>query len=172
MNQNYLFLDFDGVLNTEKYQKKLTLTGGQRADKYGPLFDPEAVDWLAEIINRTGASICLISSWGYEGEEKMRHLWKDRKMPGNLFAVCCNTPIGLNEIDLSCEDPTPEMMVGKGRDVKSFLSSVETSYNYVILDDVPDYFPEQVAHYIQVNPIIGIDENIATKAINILSYGR
>ncbi len=99
----------------------------------------------------------------------MRQLWKDRKMPGNLFAVCCNTPIGLDEIDLSCEEPTLEMMIGKGRDIKSFLSSAESPYNYVILDDVPDFFSEQMKHYIQVNPNIGIDENVATMAIDILS---
>lgn len=167
--QNFLFLDFDGVLNTEAYQKELALTDKQRADIYGPLFDPKAVEYLAEIIKKTGAEICLISSWGYEGEKKMRQLWKDRQMPGALFAVCCNIPIGFDEVDLSCEGPSPETMFGKGRYIKVFLSSIKSPHNYAILDDVPDFLPEQMTHYIQVNPVTGIDKEIADKAIDILS---
>lgn len=166
----YIFLDFDGVLNTENHQQELASVGKQRADKYGPLFDPTAIRQLERIVEETGAKICLISSWGYEGEEKMRQLWKDRKMPGELLAVCCNSPIGIDDFVLSCENPTPEMMVGKGRDVKAFLSAIKVPYQYVILDDVPDFYSDQMSHYIQVNPIKGIDEDVARIALNILGY--
>jgi len=125
---------------------------------------------LERIVEETGAKTCLISSWGYEGEEKMRQLWKDRKMPGELLAVCCNSPIGIDDFVLSCENPTPEMMVGKGRDVKAFLSAIKVPYQYVILDDVPDFYSDQMNHYIQVNPIKGIDEDVARIALNILGY--
>ena len=77
-------------------------------------------------------------------------------------------PLDFEDIDLSCEEPTPEMMVGKGRDVKSFLSRIKSPYNYVILDDVPDFFPEQMSHYVQVNPKVGIDEKAVEAALKIL----
>lgn len=40
--ERYLFLDFDGVLNTMEYQTALQWKGEPRKDEYGSLFDPEA----------------------------------------------------------------------------------------------------------------------------------
>ena len=43
----YLFLDFDGVLNTEFYQDLLMSQGKPFRDKHGPFFDPMAVEQLS-----------------------------------------------------------------------------------------------------------------------------
>lgn len=77
-------------------------------------------------------------------------------------------PCGKPEINMECE-PTLDIMVGKGRDILSFLSHIEGEYNYVILDDVPDFFPEQMKHYIQVNPQTGITDDDVIRAVHILS---
>lgn len=45
--EKYIFLDFDGVLNTEQYQAQLAIDGRPTKDEYGPLFDPKAVARLA-----------------------------------------------------------------------------------------------------------------------------
>ena len=50
-----LFLDFDGVLNTEKY---LALYGAE-----GVVIDPARLELLKEIIDATGAKIVLSTSW-------------------------------------------------------------------------------------------------------------
>jgi len=165
---SFIFLDFDGVVNTENYQMRLTRSNKQRKDKYGPVFDPDTVRRLGRIIKATGAKVCLISSWAYEGEEKMKALWKERNMPGQLFAICCNMPWVIPEINVKYAESSLDMMVGKGRDVLSFLSSVQGDYSYVILDDVPDFFPEQEAHYVQINPKTGITDDDAIRAIHIL----
>lgn len=54
----YIFLDFDGVLNTENYQTKLQSEGSPGWDDFGMFFDPEAVANLKRItINpRTGVA--------------------------------------------------------------------------------------------------------------------
>ena len=39
----YIFLDFDGVLNTEFYQNQLISRGKHWGDENGAFFDPEAV---------------------------------------------------------------------------------------------------------------------------------
>lgn len=166
---SFIFLDFDGVVNTENYQMRLTRSNKQRKDKYGPVFDPDTVRRLGRIIKATGAKVCLISSWAYEGEEKMKALWKERDMPGELLATCCSLPCVKPEINLEYVEPSLDMMVGKGRDVLSFFSSVQGEYSYVILDDVPDFFPEQESHYIQINPKTGITDDDAIRAIRILS---
>lgn len=166
---SFIFLDFDGVVNTENYQMRLARSNEQRKDKYGPVFDPDTVRRLGRIIKATGAKVCLISSWAYEGEEKMKALWKERDMPGQLFAICCNMPWVKPEINVEYVEPSLDMMIGKGRDVLSFLSHIQGEYSYVILDDVPDFFPEQEAHYVQINPKTGITDDDAIRAIHILS---
>ena len=47
----YLFLDIDGVLNTMRYSNYLIDHDEDDTDEDGALFDPEAVENLAEIIN-------------------------------------------------------------------------------------------------------------------------
>lgn len=62
-----IFLDFDGVLNTEHNQNMLVYHGKAWKDKHGAFFDPEAVAQLERIIVETGADIVIESSWKYLG---------------------------------------------------------------------------------------------------------
>jgi ATP-dependent Clp protease ATP-binding subunit ClpX len=68
----YIFLDFDGVLNTEKHQEFLRSYNQKTFDSYGPLFDPSAVECLSSIVtNVSDARIVIISSWKFEGLDKI-----------------------------------------------------------------------------------------------------
>ncbi|MBD5201153.1 MAG: hypothetical protein HDS74_01530 [Bacteroidales bacterium] len=51
MSQSIVFLDFDGVLNTEQYQARLIVDGKPTKDTWGPLFDPYAVESLRRILD-------------------------------------------------------------------------------------------------------------------------
>ena len=55
--KKYLFLDFDGVLNTEHNQNVLMYEGKAIQDKHGAFFDSETVEQLRRIINETHADI-------------------------------------------------------------------------------------------------------------------
>lgn len=57
MHKKILFLDFDGVLNTEFYQDLLLSQGKPWQDEHGAFFDPETVKQLERIIDATQASI-------------------------------------------------------------------------------------------------------------------
>ena len=46
-----IFLDFDGVLNTEHYQGLLQYQGKSWQDEYGAFFDPKSVKQLKKIID-------------------------------------------------------------------------------------------------------------------------
>ena len=61
----YIFLDFDGVLNTEFYQNLLISQGKPWGDENGAFFDPEAVMQLKRIVDATCADIIIESSWKY-----------------------------------------------------------------------------------------------------------
>ena len=54
-----IFLDFDGVLNTEHYQNYLMYERTPWQDKHGALFDPEAVQQLKRIVDVTKADIVI-----------------------------------------------------------------------------------------------------------------
>ena len=79
-----IFLDFDGVLNTEHYQNYLMYQRLPWQDKHGAFFDPEAVRQLKRIVDITKADIVIESSWKYLGLAAMQEMWKERDLPGNV----------------------------------------------------------------------------------------
>ena len=91
----YLFLDFDGVLNTTSYAKLLRKEGIDHYDEFGAMFDPKTISNLKYIVDHTGCKIVLSSTWRNEGWIRMQALWKDRNLPDELFSM---TPILLHYI--------------------------------------------------------------------------
>uniref|UniRef100_UPI002FD91380 HAD domain-containing protein n=2 Tax=Bacteroidales TaxID=171549 RepID=UPI002FD91380 len=85
--EKIIFLDFDGVLNTEYYQAQLLRQGRSCKDENGMFFDPEAVAQLKRVVDETNADIVIESSWKYIGLEAMRRLWMSRAMPGQLIGM-------------------------------------------------------------------------------------
>ena len=57
-----IFLDFDGVMDTAYYDHILSKEGLPENDYYGTVFDPDCVQNLKEIIDKTGADIVVTSS--------------------------------------------------------------------------------------------------------------
>lgn len=168
----YIFLDFDGVLNTEKYQTQLRAEGKYGWDKYGQLFDPEAVGNLKRILDSMpDCRIIIESSWKAEGLKRMKQMWKDRGLPGAIYDI---TPNYISEdilaIDLSNQDNIRLIEdLGKGKEISEWLRHNEVNdFSYVILDDLAEFSGEHAEHYIHINPIVGITEHNAKDAISIL----
>ena len=167
--RRYVFIDFDGVLNTERHHSELVSSGQKCSDQYGPLFDPVAVGNLKRIVDETEAEVVIISSWKLEGVERMMELWKARKMPGFLAGCTPDYISGMDLLNVNLEDPAAfANLAGKGNEVKQWLKEKADGYRYAILDDVPDFLPEQVENYIQTSPVVGITAGDAEKAIEIL----
>lgn len=144
----YIFLDFDGVLNTEQYQAKLVVAGKETKDKYGPLFDPRAVAHLKRMIDATNARIIITSSWRFfHDEDALDAMWEERGMPGHIEHI------------LIGED--------KREGIAGF--ALEKYTPYVILDDETDFSDEHMQYLIQTNPVTGLSSTDADKAIEILN---
>ena len=79
-----LFLDIDGVLNTQRWHKKM-VEGHAPKDSFGYDFDPEAVANLCRIIEATGAEIVISSSWKGYGMDGLQELWETRDLPGKVI---------------------------------------------------------------------------------------
>ncbi len=166
-----IFIDFDGVLNTENYQAQLRAEGKSGWDEFGQLFDPKSVENLKTVLDSVpGAVLVINSSWKFEGFDRMLSLWKARRLPGKIHSVTPNyVPQDLLEIDLENFDNIA-MLSGKGNEVKQWLELYGgKDCRYVIFDDLPDFLPEQKEHLICTNPKVGITKEDAVRAIELLS---
>lgn len=153
MNDSIIFLDFDGVLNTEQYQARLAVEGKPKKDAWGPLFDPRAGGNLRKIIESTGAAIVISSSWRYMHRlGSLRMMWEIRELPGEILDTL---PIGA-------------AYISRGEDIECWLDQ-HGQPNYVIIDDFDDFYPSQHDRYIETNPIVGISTVDVEKAITILN---
>ena len=93
--KKFLFLDFDGVLNTDLYQAFLQSNGQRGWDDYGQVFDPQAVGNLKRIIDAIPElKIVVESSWKLQGLDELRRMWVERNLPGEPYDV---TPDIFNE---------------------------------------------------------------------------
>ncbi len=172
MTKGFIFLDLDGVLNTEHYQRMLQYEGKPRQDKHGAFFDPEAVEQLQRIVDATHASIVIESSWKYLGLAAMQAMWKDRQLPGKMVGI---TPSAISDsvllyADLDITDPSS--LHCKGAEIASWLADNEKQdAPYVIIDDEYVVLESQLPHFVMTNPYDGITEDLAARAIQILNNG-
>ncbi len=170
MIKKYIFLDFDGVLNTQRHINALQLQQLPTTDANGlPLFDPEAVAHLGEIIAATGAEVVISSTWKMEGMRAMRQLWRDRKMPGQLIDL---TPDALM-VSYSSTHKDEEWFgqACRGMEIDEWLTcnAPTPPYRYLILDDIPDILYRQRHHFIEINDQVGITAADVARAVEILN---
>lgn len=152
MKQPIIFLDFDGVLNTEQYQMELAIEGRPTKDMWGPLFHPRAVENLRKILDATHALLVISSSWRcVHGLGGLRMMWDVRTLPGEIHDTL----------------PRELSYLSRGEEIKNWLN-LHNQPDYVIIDDLNDFMPSQYDRYVEVNPIMGITDEDAQKAIAIL----
>lgn len=147
-----IFLDFDGVLNSEKYIRG--------CDGYGVAIAPSRMILLKQIVDATDAKIVLSTSW-------REHWSKD-------LINCDSTGVLINRIFSTCGlqifDKTPELHERREMEIKSWLDTHPEVENFVVLDDSllsADYLN---GHFIKTsNYFDGLDETDVQKAIDILN---
>ena len=168
--EKYLFLDFDGVLNTGSYSKQIKREGIDPFDEYGAMFDPEAIANLKHIVDQTRCKIVLSTTWRNEGIMRMRELWEERDLPGEIYSM---TPILLS---ISFQDTVNGDIMGsslrgaKALEIKAWLFQYAgRDYRYVILDDEDYFFPQQQEHLVLTDEKDGLTKRKAQKAIWILN---
>jgi hypothetical protein len=165
-----IFLDFDGVLNTEYYQNNLCYQKLAYQDEYGAIFDPEATKQLKRIVDATNAKIVIESSWKFLGLEAMQEMWTVRQLPGQVIGI---TPSSVSDqwlLSANLDDIDPAMGHCKGMEIASWLADhAGPDARYVIIDDEYVILDSQLPNFILTNPYDGITEELADKAISILN---
>ena len=172
--QRYLFLDIDGVLNTIRYSNYLIDHDEDDTDENGALFDPEAVENLAEIIKYIqDVKIIISSTWRFKGWDWMNRLWEKRQLPGKIYSF---TP-GLEYtrfVDIIHQKysesvyPYGTRGLEVGEWLRLYASQNSMQYKYVILDDCDDFPSFYQEHIVLTDPIMGITKEIVAKCIESL----
>jgi len=150
-----IFLDIDGVMIPEEFENllfiKQAVNNIRNKDRYGSLYSPEAVANLKSIIDATGAYIVINSLRRlHTSLSDFQDIWKGRGLPGYVLGI------------------TPDSD-SKGLSAQMWLEECDWNItSYVIIDDFDDMLPSQNGHYIVVDPLTGLTEEVAKKAIDIL----
>ena len=158
--KKFLFLDFDGVLNSLEFFNSPT----PDYRKY-PLneFDPHAVDLLNKILSAGGVTNLVISSdWRkIYSKEELKKILKDIGVISPFF----------EEFDIipnfsSCENINYEL-VGRGVEIDIFLRHFE-KYNFCIIDDDFRFLEKQKSKVVLTNFNYGLSKNDVELALDIL----
>lgn len=150
-----IFLDFDGTMDTARYELILRITGQPSIDAYGTVFDPECVWNLKQIIDKTGAKIVVSSSWkSILSFEELLDMWGKRGLPGEVIDTTPYT--------LECRN--------RGDEIDLWLMGRDEECQYVILDDIDEsnFNEHQLSRLVIVDPVQGLNEAAAEKAIKKL----
>ena len=98
----------------------------------------------------------------------MQEMWKERNLPGNVIGVTPNTISDEMLLNMNL-DELDEVAI-RGFEIEEWLSLHGKNVdNFVILDDIDSFLTSQKTHLVLTNPIVGITEEDATKALSILN---
>lgn len=168
--KKYLFIDIDGVLNTENHIKSLQNKGVDSNDQYGPLFAPQAVQNLKAIVELTDAKIVISSSWKEYGVEFLQEMWSECNIPVEFYSVTPSLILTsyLDHIEGN-SFRLPERY-SKGLEINAWLQkNTSGDYRYCIIDDENYFLAEQLSHLVTTDAKDGLTEEVAKQVAEILN---
>jgi hypothetical protein len=151
-----LFLDINGVLSPVHWERLLfkmwkSSRGKIKSkDDFGKFFFNQNVDALNKIIEETGCTIVISSTWRKMGIDKLREMWSTRNIPGVISGI---TPF------ISYRN--------RGVEIQSYLSDTDDIGKYAIVDnkDIEGHDDS----FVKTNEYYGLTMEDADKIINILN---
>ena len=150
--EKYIFLDFDGVINTPKGK-----------------FDKNAVTNLRRLLERTDAKVVISSTWRLQGMEYIQQLWQEYQLPGEVIDLTpsCNST---NFSNVDGQEEWQGLHGCKGLEIAEWLRlNAKEPYQYIILDDEEDFLFSQREHLVKVEGSKGLDKADVRVAIQILN---
>lgn len=146
-----IFLDFDGVLNSDRYIKDCGHTG--------VVIDPEKMELLRKIIISTDAEIVLTTSW--------REHWDINPDKCDSTGALINTVFA--EYGLKIYGKTPVIRPERENEIKKWLEDNPQIKDFVVLDDMRLEADFLTGHTVKTSPFrAALTEKDADEAIAIL----
>ena len=155
----FVFLDIDGVLNSEQYylekpQHKRWKEFKGKLDKHIAWgvcnIDPKAVKLLNKLVAETNAKIVVSSSW--RGDYALQTVFS---LAGIIEPIYGETPRSEHR--------------WRGAEIETWLKERQEPYKYVILDDDNDMLDTQRNNFIHTDWKVGLTEENVNEAIKILN---
>lgn len=148
----YIFLDFDGVLNSDAFY-----TRNSRAAKVGDV-DPRAVRCLNELCRRSGAYVVISSSWRHDTSiTELRDILSKRGFMYPKKVIGKTPDFGENAI--------------RGYEILGFLKGKRALKKpFVVLDDTEDMDGVH-EYFVKTHPKIGLRMSDVEKALAVLAKG-
>lgn len=150
-----LFLDLDGVLNSEAYWARRKGHGVTLVSSRGQMIDPQAVTHLNRIVETTGCLVVLSSSWRLQ-RGALLDVGDWLRQAGFVGALY---------------DLTPRTPDTRGGQIAAWLAQHPEVARYAILDDEPDFDTHQ-DRWVVTSYATGLTEREADQAIALLTAGR
>ena len=146
--QCWIFLDFDGVLNSDAYYTK-----SKRAAKYGDI-DPTLVARLNKLCEKTGAKVIISSSWRHDTSiQELRDILSNKGFAYPKRVIARTPDLGKEAV--------------RGYEILAHIEKTKMQGSFVILDDTPDMDGVEDC-YVRTNPKTGMTMADVKKAITML----
>ncbi len=136
-NQRILFLDIDGVLNSEEYYRNSSNSG-----KDFSRFDPSSVSLLKAIVEEFSLKIVISSTWRYGAVDRLMHELKKNKLLDYLYHDWFTPVIH---------------PAHRGTEIKLWLDLHPEVSDYVIIDDDNNILEEQKNNYVKTSLHLGMN---------------
>jgi hypothetical protein len=153
MSQRVVFLDFDGVLNGERFRQACNRDAALNLASGSLGIDAKAIALLNRIVARTSAQLVVSSSW--RRQRSLIHLREElteRGLKGPLLDV---TPLGGG--------------LGRGGEIRAWLEENAVE-GFVVLDDLAPSAGLE-ARWVQTDPIHGLTAKDCDRAIELCLSG-
>ena len=148
-----MFLDIDGVLNSQQYQARVDHEDAGIFD----MLDPEKLELFQTLVKQTDANIVLSSSW--------RESFADME---SLDSVARNFLSAFEKYRLSFYDMTPLLSGHRDEEIRQWLSEHTEIDTFVILDDENYGWKELEAHWVKTSYNTGLTDKDVQEAVSIL----
>jgi hypothetical protein len=160
-----IFLDIDGVLNSEKAYRsgecnytKWNWENG--TEDHHQSFCSWSKELLNKLIEETDAKIVISSTWRSSGIEFMRKVWELEGMSGEIIGITPNFRGDINgyniprgcEIEHYLEHDLKFNHINWDKDTQQQYMDRSGVENYIIIDDDSDMLYGQRNHFVHVLP--------------------
>jgi len=144
-----IFLDIDGVLNSDMYYRSV-----DRTIKDWSRFDPRVVDMIIELVEEFSAKLVISSTWRFGALRQLNNELTKSELKKYLHK----------------DWKTPQVHPShRGTEIKMWLDEHPETKNYLIIDDDSNMLEEQVRYFVRTDLKYGMQEEHLGKARKLLS---
>lgn len=155
MNRKIIFLDIDGVLNSSDFNDYVR-DEFSVDPAYEDILSVGAILTVRYIADQTGAAVVMSSSW---------REFPDAKWKATMWLNLC----GVEVVDSTPILPGPRQWDYRNNEITAWLEKHPEVTNYVILDDQPMVYEQQMQRQVLTTMQKGLLREHADKAIEILN---